>query len=499
MMLFLTIPVNAAVYTYDDANRISTVTFSNGKVLTYTYNDSGNLVSIASNGVELLNIVSIDPVDQASNVSVGKVIEVTFAKEIQSGSNISDITIRQGETATEYTYDINGSKLSLTPTQSLVANTSYTVIIPVGAIQDSMGNTLENNLVFSFTTEAGAAVSGVSLNKTTTTIPVNGIETLVAIVTPENATNKSVTWTSGDEEVAEVDSSGTVTGVGAGEAIITVTTVDGSFTADCEVTVTEAQPIAVTGVSLNKSSISIETGSTETLVATISPENAANKAVTWTSSDEGIATVDSDGTVIGVGAGETIITVTTVDGSFTADCEVTVTEAQPIAVTGVSLNKSSISIETGSTETLVATISPENAANKAVTWTSSDEGIATVDSDGTVTGVGAGEAIITVTTVDGSFTEDCEVTVTEAQPIAVTGVSLNKSSISINTGSTETLMATISPENAANKAVIWTSSDEEIATVDSDGTVTGVGAGETIITVTTVDGSFTATCEVSVL
>lgn len=322
--MFFTIPVDAAVYTYDDANHISTVTFSNGKILTYTYNAAGNLVSIVSNGVEQLNVVSNDPANQAVYVPVGKVIEVTFNKEIQAGSSIGNISIKQGQTIIENMYSINGNKLSLTPTQTLARSALYTVSVPVGAIQDSTGDTLDNDLVFSFTTETAVSVTGISLNKTSVNQTVYGTETLIETVYPTNATNKTVTWTSSNEEVATVGSDGTVTGVSIGTATITVTTNDENYTASCEVTVTEAPPVAVNGVSLNKTSTSIDVGNTETLIATVAPENATNNGVTWVSSDEAVASVDSDGTVTGVSAGTATIIVTTLDGSFTAICEVTI-------------------------------------------------------------------------------------------------------------------------------------------------------------------------------
>ena len=113
--------------------------------------------------------------------------------------------------------------------------------------------------------------------------------------------------------------------------------------------------------------------------------------------------------------------------------------------------------------------------------------------DGVVTGVAAGNATITVTTVDGSFTATCEITVTTP----VTGVTVSPTSDSIAVSETLTLTATVAPEDATNKAVTWSSSDDLIATVE-DGVVTGVAAGDATITVTTVDGGFTATCEITV-
>ena len=168
--------------------------------------------------------------------------------------------------------------------------------------------------------------------------------------------------------------------------------------------------IAVIGVSLDKTSITITVGSTETIKATIEPEDADNQNITWTSDNPEVATVNEKGKVTGVKAGKAVITVITEDGEKTATCKVTVKDKE-INVTEVKLNKTQTSILVGANETLVATVLPENATNQKVSWKSSDEAVATVDENGKVTGVKAGEAAITVTTEDGKMTDTCNVTV----------------------------------------------------------------------------------------
>jgi len=331
-------------------------------------------------------------------------------------------------------------------------------------------------------------VTGVSLNKTTLSLAVGETETLTATITPDDATNQTVTWSSNKADVATVNS-GTVTAIKAGTAIITVTTEDGEKKATCAVTI--IAPIAVTGVTLNKNAITLSVGETEILTATVVPSNAANKKVTWGSSDDAIATV-SNGTISAIAAGTATITVTTDDGGKTATCAVTITA--PIAVTGVSLNKSALSLTVGETETLTATIAPSDATNKNVSWVSSDTTIATV-TGGKVVAVKAGTAAITVTTEDGGKIATCAVTI--ADPIAVTGVTLNKIATILTVGETETLTATVAPSDAYNKAITWSSSNTAVATV-SGGTITALKAGTATITVTTVDGSKAATCAVTV-
>ena len=172
--------------------------------------------------------------------------------------------------------------------------------------------------------------------------------------------------------------------------------------------------VAVTGVTISDATATITTGSTKTLTATVAPENATNKSVRWTSSDDAIASVDDEGVVTAIAAGSATITVTTVDGNFTATCAVTV-EAATVAVTGVTVSPESDTISLASTPaqiTCTATVTPADATDKSVTWSSSDEAVATVDSDGVVTALTVGTTTITATTTDGSFTDTCALTVT---------------------------------------------------------------------------------------
>ena len=248
----------------------------------------------------------------------------------------------------------------------------------------------------------------------------------------------------------------------------------------------------VTGVSLNTNSLTLEEGGTATLTATVEPDEASNKNVTWESSDSSVATVDTSGKVTAVGAGNTTIKAT-VDGK-SAECSVTVKEAANVPVESVSLDKTSLGLTEGETAQLTATVEPEDASNKNVTWSTSNASIATVDANGEVTAVSAGTATITATADGKSAT--CTVTVT-ADTVPVTGVSLNKTSTSLYVGDTETLTATVQPGNASNQTVTWSTSDPSVATVEN-GTVTAVGRGTATITVTTVDGGFTAGCTVTV-
>ena len=262
-------------------------------------------------------------------------------------------------------------------------------------------------------------------------------------------------------------------------------------------TVTGGVTYKVTGVSLNTNSLTLYVGESSTLTTTITPDNATDKSVAWESDAPGVATVEN-GTVTAIKAGTATITATAADGSGEkATCTVTVNAAETVPVQSVSLDKTTLGLTEGNTAQLTATVKPDNATNKNVTWESSNTSVATVNATGEVTAIGAGTATITVTTVDQSKTATCEVTVTAA-PVPVSGVTLNKDSLALGVGDTETLTATVAPANAANQSVTWASSDPSVATVDATGKVTAVGAGTATITVTTQDGNHTAACTVTV-
>ena len=542
-----------------------------------------------------------------------------------------------------------------------------------------------------------------SINLLTTDSPVQ----LVATVEPSNATNKNVSWESSNESVATVVD-GLVTPVGVGSATITVTTEDQSKTAECVVNVTT--PILVTGVTLDTNSLTFEVGDEPVaLIATVTPSDANDKTITWSSSNDAVATV-VDGLVTPVGQGSATITVTTHDGSKTAECAVTVNPSSKLeasivfknegyanqeaidtfdigsnisgstvggkyyttgqalriyggksmlisAKAGYIITKIVLTFSTGEDSNTISTdvgnyangtwtgentsvtftiggtsghrriasitvfykedLSPSinivgdsisgivgntgkltietaHMENSEITFSSNNDNIVTVDDEGNYSLVGVGcttidvlalyneeyyqdsvdvnvsgsvtvakaialgellengettiyevtltgvvsnlnktghsfslidstgtlyiyglydsdnlyddivnEATITVTGNLKVHYSTLQVTITELSnlilpDVSVTGVSLDKTEITLNEGRTQTLTATIEPDNALDKELVWSSSNDLVATVDQTGKVTGVSAGTATITVTTHDGGYTATCTVEV-
>ena len=251
------------------------------------------------------------------------------------------------------------------------------------------------------------------------------------------------------------------------------------------------EPKPIETIILNKTDITLTKGTSETLQAIINPSDTTDdKTLKWTSSNPNIATVDNTGKVTAVGGGTATITVKSQNGKE-ASCEVKVTSK----IESISLNKSNITLSKGTSETLKATINPSDTTDdKTLKWTSSNPNIATVDNTGKVTAVGGGTATITVKSQNGKEAS-CEVKVTSK----IESISLNKSNITLSKGTSETLKATINPSDATDdKTLTWKSEDENIAKVDGNGKVTGVGTGTTNITVTTSNGK-SATCKVTVV
>lgn len=242
----------------------------------------------------------------------------------------------------------------------------------------------------------------------------------------EAASKLNLTWSSSDEEVATVDETGLVTAVGAGEADITVSVADANISSTTHIKVV----ILPTGVEAPETlSLELNGEATKALGAKMTPEDATDVKLAYLSSDESVATVDESGNVTAVGVGECTITTTIVaDTTATAedagvDSEMLVVPENAKAETKVTVGKAieSITLDSnegvltvGNTHTIKATVFPEDATDKAVTWKSSDESIATVDAEGNVTAKDTGNVTIMAVNSDGDVSADYALTVNKA-------------------------------------------------------------------------------------
>ena len=325
--------------------------------------------------------------------------------------------------------------------------------------------------------ETQVEVSSVSLNTSTIEMVEGETFSLVATVLPKDAEYDGVIWASSNASVANVNS-GAVSAVKEGTATITASA--GGKSATCSVKVS-SKIVAVTSITLDKTSLSMKVGETETITAIVSPDNATDKTVEWGSSDVAVATV-ADGIITAKKSGEA--TITAKSGSCIAECKVTIT----VSAESVTLDKTSLSLAIGESATLTATVKPDDATDKTVAWSSSDESVAKVD-NGKVTAVKSGKA--TVTAKCGVKTAECAVTVT----VPVSSITLDKTTLSLVIGESFTLTATVKPDDATDKTVTWSSSDESVARVDN-GKVTAVNAGQAKISAAV--GNITTSCNVVV-
>jgi len=338
---------------------------------------------------------------------------------------------------------------------------------------------------------AAAAVSVVDIEKKVTNVNIVGNTSvyvgeninLDAEISPSDASNKTITWTTSDKAKATVDSTGKVTGVSAGTVTITATANNGIKDTH-KVTIKE-KSIAVEKVNITGATNMI-VGENTNLVASITPSNATVKTITWTTSDKTKATVDSTGKVTGISAGTVTITATANNG-IKATHHITIKEesnekdVEEVKIQGE--NKVSIN----SSVQLIVKILPDDATDKKIIWSSSDEKIAIVDENGKVTGKSIGEVEIIATASNGikavhkvEITEDTNDI--EIKTLKIKGENCVKYNEEIE------LQVETEPSDIKNVVINWKSSDEKIAIVDENGKVKGISEGTVIITATTSNG-----------
>jgi len=244
----------------------------------------------------------------------------------------------------------------------------------------------------------------------------------------------------------------------------------------------------VESVALAKSDLTIAVGESETLRVAIQPTNATDQAVTWQIDNADIARISTDGIVTAVAIGTATVTAITRDGGKMATCVLT-------AIPNVVLDYKAADLNVGDTLALVASTHPANAFESGLSWSSSDDAVATVDGDGNVKAISQGSATITATVPDGGRSASCNLTIV----VPVKSVALDKAALTLNKGSSKVLNAKISPADATNRTLTWSSNDPSVARVDSDGEVRAISKGKATVTVTSNVGRITASCIVTVV
>jgi uncharacterized protein YjdB len=269
------------------------------------------------------------------------------------------------------------------------------------------------------------------------------------------------------------------------------------FVTGCNITV---NPVEANSVKLDNTELTMEIDKMNILTCTLDPANTTDQKIVWSSSDTTIASVVSKGlsaevTALSAGNSTIIASWKNANSNIKATCKVVV---NPLKVEKIAFTEATKTVCEEDTTHLSLIFTPAKSTNKKVTWSSSNNSIATVDQNGIIKGIKVGECNITAVSTDGGFRATCKIVVT---PITVKNVSLNvtKSKLLIDYDKQLQLKATIYPSNAANKSIVWKSSNTSIATVSGSGLVKVIAKGNVIITATSVDGNHSATCEISIV
>ena len=314
---------------------------------------------------------------------------------------------------------------------------------------------------------------------------------VVAELSPENASIPQLVWSSANPEIATVDENGIVTGVARGNARIIVSSVDGSnVRANINVRVTQKAE----QVTLDKQEVTIDTGRNAVLKATVLPKNTDDKSVVWFSSDESVAVVNNNGRITAKALGECeIICTSAVNGEAVAKAVVHVQQpVSKITFTG------DISVYAGEEGRVTWNVEPANASNPSVELSTNKPNILSVEPDGTIRGLAPGEAYVTAKSTDGS-NRQARVKVRVLQHVA--GVHMKRHTAYIDVKETTAVHALLEPENASNQNVFFSVDDSSIATVKSKGnrvSITGVSKGQTVVRGVTEDGGFETSIVVNI-
>ena len=490
------VKLNEKVLPEETNNKKVTWSSSNEKVA--TVDENGNVTAVVSEnpvgqGTCKITATTADGTNLSASCDVTvdiKAESIGFSLTSYTITNLGQTPSFKPKILPENTANKNVTWKSSDTSIATVSSIGVIKAVSNGTCKITATTTDGTNLSASMDVIVDIKAKSVALDKTSMQITSkNSINKLVATVTPSQASQK-VAWSSSNGKIATVDSKGRVKAVSNGKCKIIATTTDGTNrTASCDVTVDIK---FVTGISFDFNSYTItNVNQTPVFNPNITPSDAEDKSVRWSSSNTKVATVSSSGVIKAAGNGTCKITATTTDGTnLSASFNITVN----IKATKITLDKTKIELTTGKeTEKITSSIEP-SIANKAVKYTSSNTSIATVSSDGVVTAVGSGTCRIIATTTDGSkVTASCDVTVN----IKTTGMKLDKTNYTFNKAETIKINPVITPSKASKK-LTWTSSNTKVAIVSGDGKVTPVGKGTCKITATTTDGTnLSSSCNIT--
>ncbi len=364
----------------------------------------------------------------------------------------------------------------------------------------------DNVVVYKINVVDKISLQGISV-QSSVQLKTNGTVQLNVSYNPSDATDKDVTFSTSNANIATVSNTGLVRAKNPGTATITVTSKDGGHIATSKITVianstpnnpVTTKPVTTTSpqttqssnvsnirlksIYLNTTTLALNVNEEEVLSVIYNPNNATDKSVVWKSSDPNVATVSDNGRLKAVSVGTTVISAISNDGHYEAKCTLTVNENNTVddrKLKNIRFSEDKINLKKGNEKTLEVIYTPSNAINKELTWTSSDESVVTV-TNGKIKALSIGTARITVISNDGGYEDKCHVRVYSDAPVEA--INFNNERETVYLGYSLTLEPILTPEDSLLENAIWISSDESVATVEN-GVVNALKVGTTTISV----------------
>ena len=505
---------NTGVVSVDKDGKVSAVGIGTANVVIKVVGQDNSeasdsiVVNVISQYTSVNSVTLVDAnnntLSNSMNLNIGEEVTIKFL------INPSNVTLKE----TNWT-NSDSSKVSMKD------SVGYALIkgIEVGSsdieitVKDYDGNVKTDSVkVNVINSNQPVLVSSIALSPTSVTLNPNGTYKFNVTVSPSNATNKGVTWSSSNTNVVSVDQNGNIKALKDGTAKIRVTAKDGSGKyAEASVTVESSKPtnILVTGVSLNASTVKMYVGQSYQLIHTIKPSNATNKGVTWSSSNTNVVSV-SNGKIVGKSSGKARITVTTNDGRYSAYTDVTVinrpssnssSSSKPSSSSSsgssisssIDIIKDTIELNKGSEEKLEYKLS-QDLTDSIIIWKSSNTDVAVVK-NGIVTAISDGEATITATINGKDIKDTCKIIV---KKLDLTGIVFEDESLSISVGKTLKLTLNALPSGADLPSLKWDVDNKDILSVSDEGVIKAINVGETIVTVSSMDGKYSASINIIV-
>ena len=505
---------NTGVVSVDKDGKVSAVGIGTANVVIKVVGQDNSeasdsiVVNVISQYISVDSVTLVDAnnntLSNSMNLNIGEEVTIKFL------INPSNATLKE----TNWT-NSDSSKVSMKD------SVGYALIkgIEVGSsdieitVKDYDGNVKTDSVkVNVINSNQPVLVSSIALSPTSVTLNPNGTYKFNVTVSPSNATNKGVTWSSSNTTVVSVDQNGNIKALKDGTAKIRVTAKDGSGKyAEASVTVESSKPtnVLVTGVSLNASTVKMYVGQSYQLIHTIKPSNATNKGVTWSSSNTNVVSV-SNGKIVGKSSGKARITVTTNDGRYSAYTDVTVinrpssnssSSSKPSSSSSsvssisssIDIIKDTIELNKGSEEKLEYKLS-QDLTDSIIIWKSSNTDVAVVK-NGIVTAISDGEATITATINGKDIKDTCKVIV---KKLDLTGIVFEDESLSISVGKTLKLTLNALPSGADLPSLKWDVDNKDILSVSDEGVIKGINVGEAVVTVSSMDGKYSASINIVV-